>query len=307
MTNHIRLEVAVEADAEQIRDLMIAVERDETEKWFDHGERPFIPGYALIDMQKYHMWDEKYYKIMSEENLAGVLLISYTGREHARIDRLYIDPSFQNKGIGAKALELIEQMYPMVKIWTLDTIQKSTRNHYFYEKYGYEKIGEDENERYYRKTIGNLNIEAPGYHLGKDYNHHNYRHCDMEYIDVYDVNMGNSRFTNMNIENSIYQNSNLSRSRFTNINMSKSVIGDANLNKIEICHVSLADAYIHDTNLGFQQTKIPLTIKRCELMESKIIDSNLQGVSINNCNLEGMTIDGILVTDLLKAYGRTNK
>lgn len=149
--------------------------------------------------------------------MSGVLLISHTGREHARIDWFYIDPEFQNRGIGGKVITIIEEMYPMVNIWTLDTIQKSIRNHYFYEKNGYEKIGETEEERYYCKTIGD------------------------------------------------------------------------------------------SINLGFQEEKIPLTMERCELINSKIIDSNLQNLSIDNCNIEGMTIDGLLVSDLINVYNNVAK
>ena len=302
MNEMIRLQVALETDAEQIRNMMVEIERDETDKWYDNDERPFIPGYDSINMQKYHMWDKKYYKIMYDDILAGVLLISYTGREHARVDRFYIEPTFQNKGIGSKVITLIEGMYPMVRLWTLDTIQKSIRNHKFYEKNGYEKIGEDEDERYYCKTISEPIKEINRFNSDEDFSNQNFIQCNMQNVDIYDVNMRDSGFTNMNLESGIYQNSNLSNTRFTNVNMSNSVLGDSNMNKIEICHVSLADAYIHDTNLGFQEQKAPLTMERCELRNSRIVDSNLQDLSISNCNIDGMKIDGILVSDLINIY-----
>lgn len=298
----IKLEVALEADAEQIRDLMIRVERDETDRWYDNGERPFIPGYDSVDMQKYHMWDKKYYKIMYDNALAGVLLISYTGRDHARVDRFYIDPAFQNKKLGSRVISLMEEMYPMVRIWSLDTIQKSTRNHKFYEKNGYKKVEEDEEERYYCKIIEDLTDNSETHFLGENLSNRNFHDCNMENVDIYYVNMKKAKFTNISLEESLYQNANLSGARLTNLNMSKTVLGDSNLSQIEICHVSLSDAYIHDNNLGFQESKKPLTIERCELTNSKIIDSNLHNVSICNCNTEGMTIDGVLVSELMEVY-----
>ncbi|MBU3197111.1 GNAT family N-acetyltransferase [Clostridium algidicarnis] len=307
MNEAIRLEVALENDARQIRDMMISVERDEADRWYYNGERPFIPGYNSINMQKYHMWDKRYYKIMYNEILAGVLLLSYTGREHARVDRFYVDPTFQNKGVGSKVITLMEEMYPMVRIWTLDTIQKSSRNHKFYEKNGYRKIGEDEEERYYKKVVdyqmNNLN-EA---YSNKDFGNESFHQCNMQKVDFYDVNMKSSRFTNISLEKVIYQNVNISNARLTNTNMSGSVFGDSNMNKTEICHVSLADAYIHDTNLGFQGEKVPLTMERCELTNSTIVDSNLENLSICNCNIEGMKIDGILISDLINIYKSTLK
>ena len=307
MSEKIRLEVALDSDAEEIRNMMITVEADEADRWYDNGKRPFIPGYDSVDMQKYHMWDGKYYKIMYNDLLAGVLLLSHTGREHARIDRFYIDPLFQNKGIGSKVIALIEEKYPMVKIWILDTIQKSIRNHRFYEKHGYEKIGEDEEERYYRKIIGNSTNDVHAFYSNKDFSNQNFRQCNMENIDIYNVNMRNSKFSNLSLENAIFQNANVSKTRFTNVNMSSSVLGDSNMNKTEICHVSLAGAYIHDTNLGFESEQAPLIIERCELMHSRISDSNLQNLSINNCNIEGMTINGLLVSDLINLYKTTYK
>ena len=302
MTEIIRLEVALETDAEQIRDMMVIIEQDETERWYDNGERPFIPGYDSVDMQKYHMWDNKYFKIMYNDALAGVLLISHTGREHARVDRFYIAPTFQNKGIGSKVITLMEDMYPMVKIWTLDTIQKSIRNHDFYEKNGYTKTGEDEDERYYCKTIGEAINNLNESHINKDFSNESFRKCNMQNIDIYNINMRNSRFSYVNLNNTIFQTANLSNTRFTNLNMSGSVFGDSNMSKVEICHVSLADAYIHDTNLGHEEETAPLIMERCQLSNSKILDSNLQNLSINNCNIDGMKIDGILVSDLIDTY-----
>lgn len=52
--NQIKLEVATEVDAEQIRDLMVNVEEDEASKWYTDGERPYIPGFDSIAMQQYH-------------------------------------------------------------------------------------------------------------------------------------------------------------------------------------------------------------------------------------------------------------
>lgn len=302
MEKVLRLEVATEADAESIRSLMVEVERDETSRWYEKDERPIIPGYNSINMQTYHTWNNNYYKIMYDAVLIGVILIAYTGREHGRIDRFYIKPNIQNKGIGSKVLGLIEAMYPMVKIWTLDTAQKSLRNHKFYEKNGYIKMGEDEQERYYQKLVNTSLKSTFKTQENSDLSNQNFRECRMDNIDVYDTSINNTTFTNVNSQSILFQNSNMTKSRFTNVNLSDTVFGDSKMTHVEICHVSLAGAFIHDTNLGWQGKKEPLRLERCELMESSISDSNLKNVSISNCNIEGMTIDGILVTELIQVY-----
>jgi hypothetical protein len=38
-------------------------------------------------------------------------------------------------------------VYPDARKWSLDTPYKSYRNHYFYEKHGYVKVGETQPEK----------------------------------------------------------------------------------------------------------------------------------------------------------------
>ncbi len=39
-------------------------------------------------------------------------------------------------------MALIEKQYNKAKVWTLVTPYKAYRNHHFYEKFGYTKVGE---------------------------------------------------------------------------------------------------------------------------------------------------------------------
>ena len=58
------------------------------------------------------------------------------------LDKLFIANEYQNKGIGTKIMKLMEAELPSIKIWRLYTPYLNKRNQYFYEKFGYEKIGE---------------------------------------------------------------------------------------------------------------------------------------------------------------------
>ncbi|OAB38591.1 hypothetical protein PMSD_06125 [Paenibacillus macquariensis subsp. defensor] len=305
MNNLTRLNVATEEDADQIRDLMIEVEEDETSKWYSNGERPHIPGFDSLDMHKYHARYGRYYKIINRDILVGVILISTTGREHARIDRLYILPGYQGENIGSDVLLLIEESNPEIKIWTLDTTQKSPRNHYFYEKNGYRLVAEDKYERYYRKETNCNDYGQSEFSTNKDFSKQNFRGCNLQDTDYYDVNLNNTCFSNANMGNVRLQNVNLSNTHITNTNMSNSILGDSNMSNVEICHVSLGGAYLHDTNLSVDGEKRPLLLERCEMIGSKMVDSNLSNLTIQNCNIEGMKIDGILVTDLLRSYNNS--
>lgn len=302
MNKKLRIEPILINDALEIKDIMIKIVEDESLRWFKNGDKPYVPGYNSTEMQKYHTWDNKYYKIIYENNIVGVVLIYSTGKEHARIDRFYISPEYQNLRIGTEVLKLVENLFQDVSIWTLDTIQQSQRNHHFYEKNGYELVGRDSEERYYCKINNNVNDKIENKLESKDFSNSNLRKCNISNIDLYNCNMSNSKFSSMNLSENIYANSNLSNSRFTNNNMSYSIFGDSNMNKVEVCHSSLTDAYIHDVNLDVDKENCSITLERCNLNHSRIIDSNLQNLNIENCNIDGMSINGINVGEMIEIY-----
>jgi ribosomal protein S18 acetylase RimI-like enzyme len=53
------------------------------------------------------------------------------------IGRLIVHPDFQNRGIGAKLLREIEERFAHARRYELFTGEKSERNLYFYQKWGY--------------------------------------------------------------------------------------------------------------------------------------------------------------------------
>jgi RimJ/RimL family protein N-acetyltransferase len=57
------------------------------------------------------------------------------------LGRMFIDPEEQNRGLGSRALALLEQAYPDSIRWSLETPEWNRRNHRFYEKAGYRRVG----------------------------------------------------------------------------------------------------------------------------------------------------------------------
>jgi GNAT superfamily N-acetyltransferase len=101
-------------------------------------------GYDSIDslknaMEKYHI-----YKMVLDGDIVGGISCYDQGNDEYWIGGIYVKRACQNIGIGAKAMLFIEAEFPQAKVWRLDTPYKSYRNHYFYEKLGYRKIGETE-------------------------------------------------------------------------------------------------------------------------------------------------------------------
>ncbi|WP_069997861.1 GNAT family N-acetyltransferase [Cellulosilyticum sp. I15G10I2] len=82
------------------------------------------------------------YVIECNCEIVGDIIIREIDEENYYLRVLCVVPEFHNLGIGQKAIEVIEKDTPKVKKWELITPFESVRNHYFYEKMGYIKVGE---------------------------------------------------------------------------------------------------------------------------------------------------------------------
>lgn len=85
-----------------------------------------------------------YFTILDGETIVGGADVRQKDEFHFRLNRIYIDPDCQNRGIGTEAIRLIETQFPSAQEWDLDTPHLSFRNHHLYEKLGYEKVGQIE-------------------------------------------------------------------------------------------------------------------------------------------------------------------
>jgi GNAT superfamily N-acetyltransferase len=101
------------------------------------------PGYDSVDETLKDIAKYPYYKILCDGQIVGGIIIFDRGGGHLHLDRIYIDPDYHNRGIGSQAMQFIEAEHP-APLWTLDTPAYAVRNHHFYEKFGYVKVGEKE-------------------------------------------------------------------------------------------------------------------------------------------------------------------
>lgn len=139
---NITIEKATILDAEKLTEIMKRTFDEEARRWItneetvDHNIQP--PGYASIEMTKYMIEELAYYKIRYKEEIVGGVIVTLTGKNFGRIDRIFIDPNYQGKKIGSRALDLIEEEFPAIRAWDLETSSRQVNNHHFYEKKGYE-------------------------------------------------------------------------------------------------------------------------------------------------------------------------
>ncbi|MEG0295838.1 MAG: GNAT family N-acetyltransferase [Clostridium sp.] len=100
------------------------------------------PEIDTIEWHVANMVNGMYYKIVLNDNIVGAINLYDLGNNSVRIGSIFIDPEYQNQGIGTEAMKFIENKYPNTRKWSLDTPYQNYRNHYFYEKHGYVKVDE---------------------------------------------------------------------------------------------------------------------------------------------------------------------
>jgi uncharacterized protein YjbI with pentapeptide repeats len=111
------------------------------------------------------------------------------------------------------------------------------------------------------------------------------------------TDIAGSEFRDVNLAGAVFENVNMSQTRMHDINLSDISISAANLGGAHFKHIGPAP----DPS-GKQERQKAVTFEEAQLCDSTFRKVDLSHVKIIDCNLEGMTIDGVLVTDLLAAY-----
>ncbi|WP_242218588.1 GNAT family N-acetyltransferase [Bacillus cereus group sp. BfR-BA-01380] len=305
----IRIEKASIIDAETLTAISKRTFDEEAKKWLpdqesiiDYNIQP--PGYASIEMTKYMIKELNSFKIIYNETIVGGIIVTLSGQSFGRIDRIFVDPNYQGKGIGSKVITLIEKEFLNVRAWDLETSSRQINNHFFYEKMGYEATFKTEDEYCYIKRIG-TSSGIENLVENEDISDTQYENCNMAKTDCYQVTLKGSSFSNSNMISSHINNCNLSHSKFHNINFISTLFADLNFSNSEMAFVTLDGVRFVDTNLGEEDN--PITFKRCNLKGSKITHSNLRDVEIQQSDITGMKINNIPVADLLELYDQVNK
>ncbi len=84
------------------------------------------------------------YILLDDDNIIGGFGGVNKGNGHFHLGGIYVVMDYQNKGIGSMIMSFMEKEFPEARKWTLDTPYLSFRNHHFYEKNGFVKVGETE-------------------------------------------------------------------------------------------------------------------------------------------------------------------
>ena len=132
-------------DADMILQLQIQAYLTEAEIYNDYGIPPLIQSFNEIKQEfSQQIFLKAIEKGEEEEEEGGDQTMTIVGsvrayleRGTAYIGRLIVKPEYQNKGIGTKLMEAIEQHFRFGNRYELFTGHKSTQNLHLYQKLGY--------------------------------------------------------------------------------------------------------------------------------------------------------------------------
>jgi Pentapeptide repeats (8 copies) len=112
-------------------------------------------------------------------------------------------------------------------------------------------------------------------------------------------NLAGSQFHAVTLTGADFDDVDLSNSRFHNVNLSNVTISAAQMGGASFRHVGPPP----DLD-GKQERQRPVRFEEMMLCDSTFRKVDLSNVRIVECDLTGMTIDGLLVTDLLASHPR---
>jgi GNAT superfamily N-acetyltransferase len=131
-----------ESDVPELTGIMTRAFDDDARRHLGR-ERGGPPGYDNGDF--FRTWLFPYresvgFKILVDGKIIGALIVWILPDGHNSLGAMFVDPPSQDQGVGTRAWQFIETIYPGSKSWTLETPVWATRNHGFYEKLGFQLV-----------------------------------------------------------------------------------------------------------------------------------------------------------------------
>ena len=101
------------------------------------------PGYDSERWQSRMMRVGEYYKILVNDEIVGGFIVFRKETRRYELGRIFVDPDFQNQGIGTQAFEFLWKEFALAKTWSLGTPAWNRRTRHFYKKVGFVEVGKD--------------------------------------------------------------------------------------------------------------------------------------------------------------------
>lgn len=140
----VKIEKAILEDVEKLTEIQTRTFDDDNKLKPPGCSMEGPPGYDSVDWNARWIAKTPYYKILFDGQIVGGIIVFDMGKGHYELGRMYVDPDFQNRGIGQWAVGLVFDDFPEAEKWTLGTPSWAIRNRHFYEKMGFIRVGETE-------------------------------------------------------------------------------------------------------------------------------------------------------------------
>ena len=136
----IKLKQCLESDCETIRQIQKRSFETLLKKYRDYDTNPACETEGRI-LEKMAQPQTTYYLIQNGDVIIGAARVFRVGEKTMRISPIMILPEHQKSGFGRAAMSLLEETYPEISLWQLDTILQEEALCRFYEGFGYRKTG----------------------------------------------------------------------------------------------------------------------------------------------------------------------
>ncbi|MHA2226989.1 MAG: GNAT family N-acetyltransferase [Candidatus Hodarchaeales archaeon] len=144
---NLQYNIATEKDIPELTKIMTRTFDDDSQKYLDEPKGG-PDGYDNGEFYQRWMIEEEAstgYKIILNDKIIGAFIVFIYESGKNVLGTMFIDPQYQNLGIGTRTWQFIEDTYPNANAWALDTPSWATRNHHFYEKKcGFKKVSEED-------------------------------------------------------------------------------------------------------------------------------------------------------------------
>jgi RimJ/RimL family protein N-acetyltransferase len=106
-----------------------------------YDDRDLNPALDTIERLESRMKNSDTFFIVFKEEKIGALTLNSVDSETIRLNRLFVSPSFQGKGLAQEAMKEAERLHSTCMNWELMTIKEESKLQHLYEKFGYKKTG----------------------------------------------------------------------------------------------------------------------------------------------------------------------
>ena len=136
----IKLEKAIESEAQSIFDMQITAFTPLLERYQDFNTSPAAETIERT-ITRINNPSGGFYKIMLDNQLVGAICVFWKEKSQFWISPMFILPEYQGQGIAQKSILKLEEIFPHATTWELSTILEEKGNCYLYEKMGFTKTG----------------------------------------------------------------------------------------------------------------------------------------------------------------------